>query len=166
MNNKTAYLAKKAQGKNHEAFSELIHLYTADMYKVAVSILMNDEDAADAIQDAILTCWEKIHTLKQPKYFKTWLIRILIYKCYDIRKTHEKITYLEEYEEIAAEEYSNLEFKEALSVLDEKYRTIIVLYYSEGYTAKEIAELLHIPQGTVLTRMKRAREKLADYYST
>ena len=61
-----------------------MQLHMKDMYRTAVSILMNDEDAADAIQDAILACWEKIDGLKEPRYFRTWMTRILINKCYDI----------------------------------------------------------------------------------
>lgn len=163
-NNEITSLVKKAKGRDSDAFAQLIHIYTKDMYRVALSILMNDEDAADAIQDAILACWEKIHTLKQPQFFKTWLTRILIHKCYDIRKSGEKITYLDRYEEKAEEDHYNLEFKEALALLSEKYRIVMILFYSEGYKTDEIAEILHIPKSTVQTRLKRGREKLADYY--
>lgn len=163
-NNEIQFLVKRAKRKDADAFASLIHLCTKDMYRVALAILMNDEDAADAIQDAILTCWEKITTLKQEKYFKTWLTRILINKCYDIRKNREKITSIEEYQETGAEEPLNLELKEALSQLNEKYRAVMVLFYSEGYRTDEIAEMLHIPKSTVQTRLQRGREKLAEYY--
>lgn len=73
---------------------------------------MNDEDAADAIQDTILSCWEKIHSLKQIKYFHTWLIRILINKCHDICRKREGIVSFEEYGEPAGEDRYNLELKE------------------------------------------------------
>lgn len=56
----------------------LIEQNTKSMYKVAKAILKNDEDVADALQDTILTCWEKIGTLEKNEFFKTWLIRILI----------------------------------------------------------------------------------------
>lgn len=95
-----------------------------DLYRVAISILMNDEDAADAIQDTILGCWEKLQTLKEEKYFKTWITRVLINRCYDIRKKQQWITVLEEYEEPSAEDQYNVEWKEALGQLDEKYRIV------------------------------------------
>lgn len=63
-------LVKKAEQKNPDAFTELMRLYAKDMYKVALAILMNDEDAADAIQDTILVCWEKINTLKYAQFLK------------------------------------------------------------------------------------------------
>ena len=84
-------LIRKARSKDPDAFSSLIYFYMKDLYRVAISILMNDEDAADAIQDTILGCWEKLHTLKQEKYFKTWLTRILINHCYDMRKKQQRM---------------------------------------------------------------------------
>lgn len=136
-----------------------------DMYRVALAILMNDEDAADAIQETILSCWEKIHSLKQRKYFRTWMTRILINKCYDIRRKRENIVNFEEYGEPAREDSYNLELKEALAALDEKYRMVITLFYSEGYHIDEIAKILEIPKSTVQTRLQRGRERLARYYS-
>lgn len=55
----TRNLVEKARKKEPDAFTELMQLYMKDMYRVALAILMNDEDAADAIQDTILVCWEK-----------------------------------------------------------------------------------------------------------
>lgn len=158
------WLLHKAKSRDPDAFTELMQAYTKDMYRVAISILMNDEDAADAIQETILTCWEKIEMLKYEQYFKTWLIRILINNCYDIRKTREKIITMEEFEEPYAEDFYNLELKEALSKLDEKYRIVMVLFYAEGYRIREIAKLLNISQSTVQTRLDRGRKKLKDYY--
>lgn len=160
----TEQLVKKAMRRDAEAFVHLMQLYTKDMYRVALAILMNDEDAADAIQDTILTCWEKIHSLKQIQYFHTWMTRILINNCYDIRKENQRMASLEVYEEPAKEDNYNLEFKEALASLNEKYRAIMTLFYSEGYHIDEIARILKIPKSTVQTRLKRGREKLAKNY--
>lgn len=66
----TEDLVKRAKRKEPDAFTELMQLYMKDMYKVALAILINDEDAADAIQDTILVCWEKIDTLKQIPYLR------------------------------------------------------------------------------------------------
>ena len=145
-------LIRKARSKDPDAFSSLIYFYMKDLYRVAISILMNDEDAADAIQDTILGCWEKLHT------------RILINHCYDMRKKQQRMATMEDYEEPVAEDQYNVELKEALGQLDEKYRIVMVLYYSEGYQTGEIAELLEIPRSTVQTRLQRGREKLEAYY--
>lgn len=161
----TDNLVRKARRRDPNAFTELMQLYMKDMYRVALAILMNDEDTADAIQDTILVCWEKIHTLRHIQYFKTWMTRILINKCYKIRKSTENLEELEEYEEPSACDEYNLELKEALTLLDEKYRIVVMLFYSEGYHIEEIAKILSIPKSTVQTRLHRARKKLArDYY--
>lgn len=158
-------LVKKAKGRDPDAFTRLMQFYMEDMYRVAIAILMNDEDVADAIQDTILTCWEKIDRLREDKYFRTWMTRILINKSYDIRKKRGNIIGLEGYDqETVANDCYNFELKEALMAMDEKYRAIMILFYSEGYRIKEIAKFLHIPQSTVQTRLKRGREWLAKYY--
>ncbi|MGN1313591.1 MAG: RNA polymerase sigma factor [Lachnospiraceae bacterium] len=160
----TEYLIRKAKKRDPEAFTELMQSMLKDMYKVGLAILMNDEDVADAVQDTILACWEKIHTLKQTRYFHTWITRILINKCNDIQRKNKKLTVLEEYDEPVMEDKCNLELKEALSTLQEKYRVLMILYYSEGYCIEEIAGLLNIPKSTIQTRLQRGRKKLAEYY--
>lgn len=80
-------LAKK---RDADAFTELMQSQMQNMYKAARALLENDEDAADAISDTILACWEKLEQLKNPEYFRTWMTRILINKCNDIlRKKKE-----------------------------------------------------------------------------
>lgn len=160
----TEALIKKAKRHDSEAFTKLMQFYLKDMYKTANAILLNDEDSADAIQDTILACWEKIGMLKQPEYFKTWMTRILINKCYDIRKKRIPSIEIEEVSEPWADDTYNLELKEALSQIDDKYRIPITLFYSEGYAIKEIASILEIPISTIQTRLARGREKLAAYY--
>ena len=86
MVSETEYLVKKAKRQDPDAFTQLMQIHMKEMYRVALSILMNDEDAADAIGDTILACWEKIGSLKETAYVRTWMIRILMNKCYDIRK--------------------------------------------------------------------------------
>ena len=164
-NEENITLVRRAKTKDPDAFTQLMQLQMKNMYRVALAILMNDEDAADAIQDAILACWEKIHTLKNISYFSTWMTRILINKCYDIRKKQGSMTELKDYEEPAACDEYNLELKEALSSLDEKYRIVMTLFYSQGYHIDEIARILKIPKSTVQTRLHRGRQILArDYY--
>lgn len=169
---KLQQLIRTAKGRDPDAFTELIRFYMKDLYRAAIAILRNDEDAADAIQETILTCWEKLQTLKNPNYFKTWLTRILIHHCYDIRRTAGRYVSLEQQEELAQEgvyetsvyDPPNREFKELLEVLGEKYRVILTLYYGLGYSAAEIGELLHLPAATVRTRLARGRKKLKEYY--
>lgn len=157
-------LVVEAKQHDPDAFTMLMQYFAKDMYRTAIAILLNDEDAADAIQDTILACWQKLGTLREERYFKTWMTRILINKCYDIRKQQVDKVSIEECEElIASDRDSNGELKELLSRLQERYRIPMMLFYGEGYKISEIAQLLKIPKSTVQTRLARGREKLATY---
>ena len=165
MKDKIDKLVCRAKERDPDAFTLLIDGQVQGMYKIAISILRNDEDAADAIQETILTLWEKLDTLKEIRYFKTWMTRILINHCYTILKKNSKRVYMEELPETPTEfESHQLEWQEALSVLNENYRLIVTLYYVQGFKTKEIAKILDIPDNTVRTRLARARAQLEKYY--
>ncbi len=72
----TEILIQKAKMGNTDAFTELMKLQMQTMYRTAKAILMNDEDVSDAIQETLLTCWEKLNELKTDRYFKTWMTKI------------------------------------------------------------------------------------------
>ncbi len=88
----------------------------------------------------------------------------LINKCYVIRRQRENKVSLEEYQEPVVEESSNEDLYEMLSVLEERYRVPMMLFYGQGYKIEEIAKMLHIPKSTIQTRLARGRKKLATYY--
>ena len=163
-NSETKFLVKKSQRHDKDAFTELMQLYMKDMYRTAIAILMNEEDAADALQETILTCWEKLYTLKKAEYFKTWMTRILINHCYDIIRANPICGSIELYEEPSKCDEYNLELKEAYASVDERYRLPMELYYSQGFKIREIAEMLSLPQNTVKTRLSRGRKQLEAYY--
>lgn len=160
------FLIKKAQKKNAKSFVKLMEMNKQDMYKVAKAYLKSNEDIADAISETILVCYEKIETLKEAKYFKTWLIKILINKCNDILRQNKRTCYIEEFQEAGSdmENESNIEFNELINFLDEKYRVIIILYYVEGFNIREIGEILELSENTVKTRLSRGRDNYAKMY--
>ena len=158
-------LVHKAKRKDPDAFTTLMNAYMQHLYKTASAILMNDEDSADAIQETIITCWEKLGTLKENQYFKTWVTKILINECYSLIRGRKGVIYVDEIPEIPDDrEESDLVWKEALAVLSEDYRLVVVLYYVQGFQTKEIARLLGISDEAVRTRLSRAREQLRKYY--
>lgn len=159
-------LVKKAKAGDSGAFAQLIRMNTQSMYKVAWAYLKNDEDVADAIQETILKCYEKLSTLKKDSYFKTWMIRILINNCNEMLRHKGRVFPTMEMEEGIFEEpgYVDCEWKEILASLEEKYQVVMLLYYSKSLSVKEIAALLEIRQNTVLTRLSRARKQLRAEY--
>ncbi len=138
------------------------------MYKVASAICSNDEDAADAIQDTILTCWEKLHTLKQEEFFKSWLTKILINNCNNILRKRRKIVYCDSMMDMQAgqtcAEYDYVEWREMLRCVDEKYRVVLVLYYAEGFKVKEISEILGESESAIKRRLCSARKQMELVY--
>lgn len=70
-------LARLAKKGDKSAFSKLIKIYEKDLYRVSIAMLKNDDDALGGIQDAILKDFKSIKNLREPEYFKTWLIKIL-----------------------------------------------------------------------------------------
>ena len=160
-------LIKRARQRDHAAFSQLTQQCGPSMYKISKAILKNDEDAADAMQETALSCWEKIGTLKKEAYFKTWLTRILINHCNTIYQKRSRYVPDQILPETAApgDAYANVEWMELLQCLKEKYRIVIVLYYVEGFKIREIAELLKISESAVKERMSTARKKMERYYT-
>ena len=104
--------------------------------------------------------------MKNPQYFKTWLIRILINECNQILRHYKKVNTIEEVPETPRQDktLAEFEFKEMLEQVDEKYRVILVLYYEQGFKISEIAELLELNENTVKTRLARAREQIRSAY--
>lgn len=149
---------------NKEQFTTEVLKAEKSLYHIAKSILGNDEDCADAIQNAILNSFEKIHTLRNDKYFKTWLTRILINECYRIiHLKKEQIPYEDYFEtqlQTDQEDYS--EVFEAVMGLEANYRIPLILFYVEGYSIKEICQILKLSQSTAKTRLCRSRKILKE----
>lgn len=161
---KDEILIRKAKKKDADAFILLMQSNLQKLYQTAYSILLHDEDAADAVQDTILSCWENIGELKENRYFSTWMTRILINKCYDIQRKNSRYSEPREWEEPATCDRYSVEWKEALAGIDEKYRTVLILYYSHGYRVSEISAMLDRPESTIRTQLQRGREQIAKYY--
>lgn len=133
------------------------------MYRVAKSMLQNEQDCADAAQQAILHAWERLDTLRRPQYFKTWLIRILINECTSLlRQRQRQAPYEPALAEAipAASPADHSDLYDALMALDETLRLPVVLHYLEGFKTREVAQMLNIPEGTVKTRLRAARVQL------
>ncbi|MBQ8209499.1 MAG: RNA polymerase sigma factor [Clostridia bacterium] len=131
------------------------------LYRVAKSICFYESDCEDAVQEAILKAYEKLGSLKNEKYFKTWLTRILINECYKINRIKSRQVSFDDYlffEE--AREPENSYVYEAIMHLPEKIRVVVQLYYVEGYSVDETASILRIPSGTVKSRLSQGRKSL------
>lgn len=145
-----------------QEFAENLMKMEKSLYYTAKSILKNDFDCADAVQEAALTAYSKLSSLKHPEYFKTWMTRILINECYRMLRSKRYHSGLEEAREMSEVENSSemTELIVEIDSLNPGLRLPFVMYYSVGYTTKEIAKTLRISESAVKTRLFRAREAL------
>ena len=130
------------------------------MYRVAWSILRNDADVQDALQDAALKAWEKRDKLRDEEFFRTWITRILINACYDTQRKRRRIVSMDEIPESTVSNAPDPELALALQALPEKLRLPLVLCYSEGMSYEEAADVLRIPITTLRGRLRRGKEEL------
>ena len=131
------------------------------LYRVARTMLPQECDCEDAVQEALLRAWDRRETLRQEAYFDTWLIRILINQCKTFyrRRPPEPAELTEDIPQVTSEETPLLE---ALMALPRKQRVALELHYIEGYSVAETARILRLPEGTVKWRLKRGRELLKE----
>jgi len=142
-----------------EEFGAAVVAQTDRMYRVAYTLLRSDADCRDAMQEAALKAWEKRYTLKDERYFATWLIRILINACHDIQRRRLRILALEDLPEPSVPP-PDPTLSMALASLPEKLRLPLELHEMEGMPYAEISRVLHIPQTTVVGRIHRAKLQL------
>lgn len=156
---------QNAQNGDKKAFETIIMEIIDDLYRVAYGILENQEDASDAISNATLKAYEKISTLREVEFFKTWITRILINECNSIIKQKKKIVYIDNYPENQNDFYINnnetsMDIKQAMKNIDKDLKEIVILYYFDDLSIEEISNIIQIPKGTVKSRLSRARQAL------
>lgn len=164
-------LIQEAINGNERAFTELILNYQQDLYKIALTRLHTEYDIEEAIQETMISAYKNIRNIKEPEKFKKWLIKILINKCNEVyRKKRFKLVPIEEVDtykiinDSNAEIESNLNFYTIINTLKNKEKIVVVLYYSEKYTTKEIGEILNKNENTIKTILRRAKIKLKNKY--
>lgn len=144
-----------------ETFTKLVLESEKTLYRVSMSMLKNETDCEDAVQTAILSAYQKLDTLKNEEFFKTWLVRILINVCNKQLSHKKRFIDIQEYMETAVPSSDiNIDVKIALEGLPVKIREVVVLYYIEEFSVKEIKSILNIPEGTVKSRLSKGREFL------
>ena len=145
----------------HREFADRVHAAQERLYRIAYGQLREEQDRKDAVQEAILKAWQSRNRLRDAAYFETWLIRILINECHNIQRANRRTVPVERMpEQPYVEKHmegSDAELREAVLNLPMKLRLPVMLHYIEGYTTGDVAAILHVPVGTVRSRLKKAR---------
>lgn len=165
-------LIKKAKEGDEEAFSELICLKRHNLYKIARTRLSNNDDIEDAIQETIIETFKSIKKLKNEQAFNNWIIKVLINKCNRIYRNNNKNKI--SYEKLELDDFyicdnkndleGNMDFFYMLDGLNYDERIVIILFYMEDYSIKEISKILNVKENTLKTRLRRAKEKIKNKF--
>lgn len=167
-----AELAALAQAGDRDAFGELVTRYAAQARRVARAILGNEDDADDAAQDGFLAALRHLGRYDPNRPFGPWLIRIVANAAADRRRRLRvraaeplgpKLSSGETAPDSAADKAAfRRALEEALSELPVRQRVAVVLFDVEGYSHREIAEVLNVPEGTVRSDVFHARRALRE----
>lgn len=158
-------LVKKAQKGNDKAYLMLFQQFEEDIYRMAYVYVKNKDDALDIVQEVAYQSFKKISTLKNPAYFKTWLMKITINSALNLINKNKKVIQLNpSFEVLTGKEDEDialsLSLNELMNTLQEDEKSIILLKYYDDRTIKEISEILDIPLGTAKSVLYRALDKL------
>ena len=159
-----------------EAFNELMNFHKKQLYRIAVRYLKSEQDALEAIQETTFRAYRSVNKLKEPEYFQTCLIRILINTCNDELKhlrvqtplsgeanPKKSIVFDDSLVPGGSADMQRLDILSALDYLELKYRQVIELKYFEDLTIREIAIILERPEGTIKTWLNQSYRQLREH---
>ena len=177
-----AELVRAARSGDQTAFGQLVEQHYTMVYNLALRMMGNPEDAADLTQEAFLSAWRSLASFQGQSAFSTWLYRLTSNACIDFLRREKRrgalsLTTEDEEEgrelEVPDERFSperELEKKEARQLVREgllslspEHREVLVLRELEGLSYEEIAQTLGLEEGTVKSRLARARIALKDF---
>ena len=145
-----------------QQFEPLAQRYMDTIFRIAYSYLRSQADADDVTQDVLIQLYKTETAFESDDHLKHWLIRVTVNRCKNIfRSPWRKVENIADYENsLTFEAPEHRELFDAVMALDKRYRLPVLLYYYEGYSQKEIAGLLGVPEETIRTWLFRARGKL------
>ncbi len=145
-------------------FEQQVTALTQKMYRVSASLLRSPQDRQDAVQECVWKAWRKLPQLRDESLFKAWIMRILVNECKRMHRAHWREVAVEEIEIEQPDGVDNRLRDEvlhsAVMQLPEKLRLAVTLFYIDGFSMRETAQILRCPEGTVKQRLHRARTAL------
>lgn len=145
-------------------FEQQVTALTQQMYRISASLLRSPQDRQDAVQECVWKAWRKLPQLRDESLFKAWIMRILVNECKRMHRAHWREVAVEEIEIEQPDGVDNRLRDEvlhsAVMQLPEKLRLAVTLFYIDGFSMRETAQILRCPEGTVKQRLHRARTAL------
>ena len=162
-------LVSSAKNGSAEAFGELYEIYSKDMFRFAYYYLGSYSLADDCVSECVCLAFQKICELRKASAFKSWLFKILHNCCNNALREKIQAEGNVEYSSLTdlSDDHDDisekLSLKQALSRLTPEEREIVILHYCQGYTSKEIGEILEMKDATVRSKIMRAGEKMRKF---
>ncbi|MCL2856923.1 MAG: sigma-70 family RNA polymerase sigma factor [Oscillospiraceae bacterium] len=149
--------------KSHQQMEEIVKQYQDKLLRTAIAIMGNKADAEDIVQEAFVRLFQKNPSFESAEHETAWLMRVAVNLCKSRLRSHwwKKTEPLLDAYPAETEEQQNL--METVLSLPAKYRVVIHLFYYEGYSTREIANLTELSESTVRQQLTRARRMLKDY---
>ena len=167
-------LIKKIQVGDELAFKKLTQNVENDLYRIARTRLIDDDDIKDAIQNTMLITYKNARKIKNYDAFKTWMFRVLINECNKIYNKNKKSNVILEkiinntdftyYEDPIENIHDKMNFDILISKLSYEERIILTLYYNICLSYSQISKILKANENTIKSRITRAVQKLKKLY--
>ncbi len=139
----------------------IINLYGDLLYRTGIMILGNPQDVQDVLQEVMLKVLQKMPEFHDSEHEKAWLLRVTINLCKDILRFRFRHQYIQIDElEIEAVNTDDRQLLQEIIQLPPRWRIVLLLHYVEGYSLKEIADILSVSENAVKKRMQRAKAGL------
>ena len=149
---------------DREGFAAAVTAHGRAMFRAARAVLDGDADAEEAVGEAVLRAWERWGTLRDPEAVRPWLLKITVNCAHGLRRKNGRVTSMADMAQVAGtvEPPPVSGLWEAVCRLPRDSRAVVTLYYYEDMTVAEIARVLGVAQGTVKSRLSRARSRLKE----
>ena len=141
-------------------YAQRIEQLKKKLYRTAYLYVGDEASALEVVDETVYRGLKNLKKLRQPEYFETWLTRILINQAIQELRRRRREFPIETIPEIASERYDSLPLREAVLRLPPDLKAVVILRYFSDFTQAQTAETLGIPQGTVVTRQRKALELL------
>lgn len=130
------------------------------LYRIAATLLPCEADRLDVMQETALRAWQSRRSLREESYFTTWLTRILINECRSLYRRQKRLVLMDQPPDVPVPPDNDPELRLMLEDLPSRQREALCLFYLEGFSIRDMARILRIPEGTVKYRLHEARKAL------